>query len=132
MPLISNKRCHFIWLFPSYVQHTLIIWFHLAFMLSHHFAAKMHFRSFMVVDEEDRAVTARKCPKMILIETSFTEDKKHLVLRVEGKEDLYIPLDQQGTRIESRWETTCHNICRNFVTFLSVVLTLSRKSLLWM
>lgn len=62
----------------------------------------MHFRSFMVVDEEDRAITARKCPKMILIEPSFAEDEKHLVLSVEGKEDLYIPLDQQGTRIESR------------------------------
>ncbi|XP_071833347.1 mitochondrial amidoxime-reducing component 1-like [Apostichopus japonicus] len=59
-------------------------------------------RSFMVVDEEDRAITARKCPKMILIEPSFAEDEKHLVLSVEGKEDLYIPLDQQGTRIESR------------------------------
>ncbi|KAJ8045589.1 Mitochondrial amidoxime reducing component 2 [Holothuria leucospilota] len=58
-------------------------------------------RSFMLVDENDHFLTARKCPKMILIKPSFSDDKKSLILSAEGQDDISIPLQQNGKVVSS-------------------------------
>ncbi|KAJ8045591.1 Mitochondrial amidoxime reducing component 2 [Holothuria leucospilota] len=59
-------------------------------------------KSFMMVDEKGHFVTARKCPKMILIKPSFSDDNNFLILSAEGQEDISIPLQQNGPFISGR------------------------------
>ncbi|KAJ8045590.1 Mitochondrial amidoxime reducing component 2 [Holothuria leucospilota] len=59
-------------------------------------------KSFVVVDENDHFVTARRCPKMILIKPSFSDDNDFLILSAEGQNDIRIPLQQNGPGIPGR------------------------------
>lgn len=61
-------------------------------------------REYMVVDSENRMVTIRKFPKMVLIETSFNNDMTAIMVSYPGKPFCTIKLD------ETSLDTTASNM----------------------
>ncbi len=64
-------------------------------------------RHWMLIDQNNRFLSARSLPRMLLIKTALTETA--LVLSAPGQHDLFIPLQaSEGTRIQSRlWQDQC-------------------------